>query len=397
MSNQSVTKDEQTENQINIQKKQNNELLSRKVIKARDKPKESKISKKVDFIMDNSMFPVELQLKVVSYIPINMSFTSKSLEFYKKYLLNIAKEHEIKMTPNKFRHDHLFMNKLIEKFPQAKEFILNPNIDVYAEGSTIIQMNEMQFYYYRRIVLVAVRNYGLGNGLGQSLPLQYVSKELKNDHEIVMTAVKYKGFSLRYASDKLKHNRDIVLVAVRNCRYALEYASEELKNDHEIVLAAVQTSGYALEFASDKLKNNRDIVLVAVRNDGKSLRFASEEFKNDREVVFAAVRQNGHALEYASEEFKNDREIVLTAIHDYGLSLKYVSKELKNDHEIVMTAVRKNGYALRYASDELQNYREIVEAAVQQDPDAIQFVPYHLQVDEEVRLLVEPYGDFFLR
>jgi hypothetical protein len=52
MSNQSVTKEkeslEQTENQINIQKEQNNELLSRKVIKARDKPKESKI-------MDNSI------------------------------------------------------------------------------------------------------------------------------------------------------------------------------------------------------------------------------------------------------------------------------------------------------------------------------------------------------
>ena len=368
-------------------------ISMKRLQQSREKPKESKLSKKVDFIMDHHMFPVELQLKVVSYIPISMSFRLKSLEFYIDHFLNIAVEHELQMVPNKFRHNHKFMNRLIQKFPQARELILKPNLEIFAEGSTIIKFTETQFYYYRRIVLIAVRNHGLGNGLGISL--QYVPKELKNDREIVMAAVKYKGFSLRYASDELKNDFEIVIAAIQICRYALEYASDELKHNREIVLVAVQSSGYALEYASDELKHNREIVLVAVRKDGGALRFASEKFKNDREIVLAAVRKNGHALEYASEEFKNDREIVLLAVHDCGLSLRYASTELTNDCKIVFVAVRNSGYALKYASDRLQNYREIVVAAVKQDPDAIKYVPYHLKVDEEVRLIVEPYGDFY--
>ena len=42
----------------------------------------------------------------------------------------------------------------------------------------------------------------------------------------------------------------------------LKYASKELKNNRDFVLAAIKQEGRALEFASEELKNNSDIVIV---------------------------------------------------------------------------------------------------------------------------------------
>lgn len=48
------------------------------------------------------------------------------------------------------------------------------------------------------------------------LELQYVSDELKDNYDIVYTAVCNKGKSLKYASDKLKQNKQIILKAIDN-------------------------------------------------------------------------------------------------------------------------------------------------------------------------------------
>ena len=46
------------------------------------------------------------------------------------------------------------------------------------------------------------------------------------------------------------HNRAFVLKWVKKSRGDLHYASEELKKDREIILGAVKNKGYALKFAS---------------------------------------------------------------------------------------------------------------------------------------------------
>jgi len=49
----------------------------------------------------------------------------------------------------------------------------------------------------------------------------------------------------------LKDDKDIVLTAVKNNGFALISASEKLKNDKNIVFEAVKEYGFALRFASD--------------------------------------------------------------------------------------------------------------------------------------------------
>ena len=52
---------------------------------------------------------------------------------------------------------------------------------------------------------------------------------------------------LEFVSDELKNDRDTVLSNVSNYDTALEFASHELQNDYEIALAAIKNNGLALK------------------------------------------------------------------------------------------------------------------------------------------------------
>ena len=59
-------------------------------------------------------------------------------------------------------------------------------------------------------------------------------------------------------------DREIVLAAVRNDDATpLQYASEAIRDDHEIVLAAVKHNGRILQSASEAMRGDREIVLAA--------------------------------------------------------------------------------------------------------------------------------------
>ena len=120
----------------------------------------------------------------------------------------------------------------------------------------------------------------------------------------------------RYASETLRNDRNVVLTAVAQNGYALQHASETLRNDDKVVLAAVAQNGYALEYASETLRNDRNVVLAAVAQDGRALMHASETLRNDRKVVLTAVAQDGWALQYASNTLRKKHRIVTTAVNE---------------------------------------------------------------------------------
>lgn len=134
--------------------------------------------------------------------------------------------------------------------------------------------------------------------------------------------------------------------------------STELRNNYDIVFTAVSNYPYSLELASKELKNNYEIVLTAVSNDGYALEFASKKLQNNYEVVLSAVSSFGESLQYASKELKNNYEIVLAAVSNCSSSLAYASPELRNNKDIVLVAVAKDAFSFQYASDELQNNLE---------------------------------------
>lgn len=128
---------------------------------------------------------------------------------------------------------------------------------------------------------------------------------------------------------------ELAIDVLKKNENAFETFSKELRNNKEVVLCAVKQRGVSLLFASNKLKNDKEVVLEAVNNDGISLAYASEALREDKEVVLAAIKANAIAIKYASEDFKKNKDIVREAIKSHPLSIFFVSSEFKDDMEIL--------------------------------------------------------------
>ena len=110
---------------------------------------------------------------------------------------------------------------------------------------------------------------------------------------------------------------------------SLEFASNILKNDKEVVLTAVSNYGYALMHASSLLKSDREVIIAAVKNDGLALQFANN-FNSDLFIVLAALSQNGTALEFVDPGLRDNDEVVQFAIKENVQAYTYSSKRIKN-------------------------------------------------------------------
>ena len=125
----------------------------------------------------------------------------------------------------------------------------------------------------------------------------------------------------------LREDKEITLKVVKKIGTFLEYASERLKNDREVVMTAITSEAEGLISPWEIL-------------NGKALLFASDELRSDREFMIEVLQKNPNALEYATDELKNDKEVVLKAVKNNGVALEFASERLRDDKEIIIEAWR---------------------------------------------------------
>ena len=87
---------------------------------------------------------------------------------------------------------------------------------------------------------------------GRGDMLQYATKNIRNDKEVVMTICKRDGNALQYASDNLRADKDIILAAVTTTPISLKYALGGLNQDKDCLIAAgIWDNEYHREFKKD--------------------------------------------------------------------------------------------------------------------------------------------------
>lgn len=64
--------------------------------------------------------------------------------------------------------------------------------------------------------------------------LYYASKSLRDDKDMVLTAVSTKGIILKYASKRLRQDKDVAIAAVKQNKKAFEYIDDSIKNEDTI-------------------------------------------------------------------------------------------------------------------------------------------------------------------
>jgi hypothetical protein len=257
--------------------------------------------------------------------------------------------------------------------------------------------------------------------------LEQFSDVIKDDKEVVLTAVKKISWTLEFASDRLKDDKDVVLASIKEYEHGLKFASERLRDDDKIIMKAIKKhcgmkfaserlkdndefvfnatriNDYCFKDASERLKNNKNYILKVLKEVPDVWRHVSDEIKSDNEFTFIAFKvnnnivksflkkqrnnlrfmlrifnENGLTLEYASDKIKDKAEAVFVAIKNCGLALQFASERLCDDYDIVMEAVKQHGWALRCASDRLTKDAEIVKTAVKNHGIAILYASEEL-------------------
>lgn len=157
------------------------------------------------------------------------------------------------------------------------------------------------------IVLSAVQQNGRS--------LSHASSKLRKNHQVVLAAVKQCGyiFADPFMVASFREDYAIALAAVEYDGCLLKDVSKKLRGDRDIVLSAVWSNGNAIQWATPNFRRDHEVMKIAVCYHGTLLRCASEELRDNRELVLLAVLQHGYALSYASEALKADSELVKLA------------------------------------------------------------------------------------
>ena len=64
--------------------------------------------------------------------------------------------------------------------------------------------------------------------------MYYLSKELRDDEDVVLEAVKNKGLIVKYASKRLRSQKNIAIEAIKQDKRAYDFIVPELREDEEI-------------------------------------------------------------------------------------------------------------------------------------------------------------------
>lgn len=209
------------------------------------------------------------------------------------------------------------------------------------------------------------------------MSLQYASKKLLKDEDIVSMAVNKNGLAIQFAP-KWQNDRFVAFQAFSNDYRAAEFISKKFLDDEDFMRGSFYSADRLerIQYASDRLKDNKEFFLDIVKIDGMAIQYASDRLKDDKDVVLVAIDENGRAIQFASERLRNDKDIAFKVFSYQTYNAEYLSEEIKDDKDFILEAIKLCGGSIyKYISERLQNDKDIALAAVCQNCDVFEYIP----------------------
>lgn len=178
---------------------------------------------------------------------------------------------------------------------------------------------------------------------------------LRDDFDVVKTAVEIRGWYLKYASNKLKNNPEIVKSAINEYSSALEYASKELRNNPEIAKFAASKHGCSIRYASKQLRNNFEIALIAVKQDSRAFKYLSKELKDNPKILIAALEDYHETIELYDEFWSQDDSYYLKEANALIHASTRIKRLCKDKGPLEAIELLEKLYLLEELEAELQN------------------------------------------
>jgi hypothetical protein len=139
----------------------------------------------------------------------------------------------------------------------------------------------------------------------------------------------------------MQADRDVLLAIVNSDNlFYMEYIPVELKTK-ELMMIAVKNKGYALQFAPPTLRGDKELVMAALQESSDAFQWASPELRGDKEFVIDTIQKTDIPLYHASTELCADKEVVMEAVKKNPFSVQFASPELQRDKDVIRTALRR--------------------------------------------------------
>lgn len=190
--------------------------------------------------------------------------------------------------------------------------------------------------------------------------LQFADASIISSRRLMTQALETNFNSVYYVDKDLLKDRLFVtqVVHIDGMFLGSQLVPDKLRDEPEVVATAVQNNGHALQFASPGMQASQDIVEIAIRQNGTALAYASTELRSDFDVVIQAVRQNRMAVVHALGGLRNDPDIRAAAGQDPASPKKM--KNLQRETSASFSdRIKEKFYELDEDHDGFLNYAEL--------------------------------------
>ncbi len=220
----------------------------------------------------------------------------------KREILNVkskSKKPVLEKLP-KLNDNKEFVISLIKEDPRNYKFVSEKLKNDLSVALVALELDGMLLEHVgnnikknKKLTAIAVKNNGLA--------LEFADPKYQDDPEIVAIAMHQNIYAKSFVGPNMKLNfysqkKKETLIAVKNDGTLLRFADSELRNDFDIVWTAVHQNGLALEFASYRLKADKFIVSEAVKQYSGAFIFASPYLKNDLDIIDLAVQNDPYFI-----------------------------------------------------------------------------------------------------
>lgn len=236
------------------------------------------------------------------------------------------------------------------EFKKDREIVLTA---VKIAGSNL-EFADPSFYDDKEMIMAALMSYDT-NYVPKLIKI--ISENMRDDPEIALLALSKNMYVIEFLPEKYRNNKEFLPKSSLGS-LVYKHLTKEARDDYDLVVKVVKECGDNLEFVPEKYRDDYDIVLSAVRDNGEVLQYASERLKSDPKIVKAAIREDWSAIYYASDEAKDNPDIMMYAIKKDTQYFKLASERLKNDPKFILEVLKVDVYSLIYASVEIQKELE---------------------------------------
>jgi hypothetical protein len=424
----------------------------------------------------------EVVIAVVKQEPLQLKWAQKSLRGDKEVVLAAIKksfgEPILKIADESLNKDREVVLEAVKHHPFSlkdvdESFLSDHEVILLAYGSTRVGVDELDeilaarpptdkstvmellrfkanfeivavnFMNDREVVELAIES----NDLGYSVPdhilqdrafnelnaktrgevIYGAPKDIINDRDIIMHAVKIKGLSAlsMYANDSYKdydssfcNDKEIVLEAIKAESITVtffEYVSKELRGDKEVALAALAKDiGSVYNLLSKELKADSDLLDILVKNaysDDIQFEDLDDSLKQDNKALLQLLTNDSRYLESIDGSYlslKEHRDIFVAAFASEDNSrapdrwefeeILGGFPEIVEDRELVELTLKADGGSLEHLPSTCQKDKELVRLAVVKSERTssrnhgastqnIEYASDDLKNDEELALL----------